>query len=266
MRFSINVDTLYDSLPFLGKVKRIASAGFDTIEIWSHRGRPMAGLEMLRRELGIGISNFAAHRRGSLADPTDLFVLRGELDTSLEMAERLECPHVTMLSQSLNPNGGAVDPLARSSHAAVDESIATLLGALLEQLPPPEVAAGMHVPTVLLEPRSSKEHAGYRLTSTERGARIVQHVGNPHLKLLFDAHDMAQMGEDVLESAKKFLSVIGYVQIAVTPDASSPGGMRPLLDLLAGVGYTGYVGLECHPNGEDEEMLKRVAETVQPFR
>ena len=107
--------------------------------------------------------------------------------------------------------------------------------------------------TLLLEPLNTKvDHPGYYLTSTPEGLDIVEEVGNPNVRLLYDLYHSAVMGEAPEEVLDGRVHLVGHVHLADAPGRGEPGSgemmWREHLEWLDEHSYNGYVGLEFRPS------------------
>ena len=102
--------------------------------------------------------------------------------------------------------------------------------------------------TLVLEPLNTRvDHAGYYLETTAEGVQIVDEVGSPAVRLLFDAYHAAVMGEDVAAEARAHAARIGHVHVADAPGRHEPG-----------TGQVDYRGLLRRPGRERLRRLGRL--------
>jgi sugar phosphate isomerase/epimerase len=137
----------------------------------------------------------------------------------------------------------------------------------------PEGTWGQHRDTVLREMAfcaREAERAGLRLlVENERGIYgdlpercldVVQAVGSPALRLLFDPANFIQCGAVPYPDAWELLRPhVAYVHVKdarradgqVTPAGEGDGRLPEFLRALAASGYDGFLSLEPHLRGED---------------
>ncbi len=94
-----------------------------------------------------------------------------------------------------------------------------------------------------------KGHPGYQGDHLDYCIEIVNKVGSPALKLLFDVYHVQIMDGDIIRRIRSCVDLIGHVQVAGNPgrgemdatqEVNYPAVMRAFVDS----GYKGYVGLE----------------------
>jgi hydroxypyruvate isomerase len=94
---------------------------------------------------------------------------------------------------------------------------------------------------------------GYLLPRPRDVAALIESVGLPEVRMLYDAYHAARTGADPASEIGAFRDLIGHVQFADCPGRGAPGTGRtrfwPFIDALARAGYRGAVGLEYVPNG-----------------
>ncbi|HEY9012255.1 MAG TPA: TIM barrel protein, partial [Devosia sp.] len=111
-----------------------------------------------------------------------------------------------------------------------------------------------------LEPLNDRvDHPGYYLTSTEEGLDIVDEVGRPEVRLVYDIYHSAVMGEATEAVLKGRLDRVVHVHLADAPGRGEPGSgamdWSDRLEWLEEQGYAGYVGLEYRPTIDTLEGL-----------
>jgi hydroxypyruvate isomerase len=112
---------------------------------------------------------------------------------------------------------------------------------------------------IALEPLNDRvDHPGYFLTSTREGLDVVDEVGRPEIRLLYDIYHAAVMGEPVDLVAGR-LDRIVHAHLADVPGRHEPGtgslDWQARLDWLYAQGYAGLVGLEYRPLAESGASL-----------
>ena len=110
-----------------------------------------------------------------------------------------------------------------------------------------------------------KGHPGYQGDHTEYCVDIINRVGSPHLKLLFDVYHVQIMDGDVIRRIRQHKDVIGHVHTAGNPgrgelDDRQEIAYKPIMEALVEVGYKGYVGQEFIPTRDPLAGLKQAVE------
>jgi hydroxypyruvate isomerase len=105
-----------------------------------------------------------------------------------------------------------------------------------------------------------KGHPGYQGNHTEYCIDIIQRVGSPNLKLLFDIYHVQIMDGDVIRRIRQHKDYLGHIHTAGNPgrgelDDRQEIAYKPIMEALIEVGYQGYVGQEFIPTRDAYQGL-----------
>lgn len=226
------------------RIRAAKAAGLDAVEFWHHSNKDLGAVRAALDETGLTLAGILCEPIAPLTNPESHERFLEGVRVSLAAAQHLGTK--VMIAQA----GDLLPDVARSAqHAA----IVKVLGEAAK------ILEGTGV-VIALEPLNDRvDHPGYYLTSTEEGLDIVDEVGRPEIKLLYDIYHAAVMGEeiDVLDGR---LDRVVHVHLADTPGRNEPGTGRldyaDRLEWLAKQGYDGLVGLEYRPSVPTIETLK----------
>ena len=113
--------------------------------------------------------------------------------------------------------------------------------------------------TLLLEPINQRDKPGYFYSTMGEGAALIETVGAPNLKLMFDVYHVGVSEGDILRRLEHHLPRIGHVQIAAVPSRAEPDegeiAYGAVFDALDNLGYAGWVGCEYRPRAGTDEGL-----------
>ncbi len=110
-----------------------------------------------------------------------------------------------------------------------------------------------------------KGHPGYQGDHIDFCLEVIDKVGSPALKLLFDVYHVQIMDGDLIRRIPSLKGKIGHVQVAGNPgrgelDDNQEINFPPIMRALLDIGYDGYVGLEFIPVGD---TMKSLVQAVQ---
>ena len=255
MRFSICLEMIYPELNFAARAARIREAGFTAVEFWGWEGKDLTALRTLLGQ-AFAVATFSGQRRGSLVDPEGWDVYRAEVQASIPVARSLGCDRLMLLTQEELPDGSA---RPAPPHVTRAEQRANVVAGL-KALAPLAEREGM---TLLLEPLNTRvDHPGYFLDNARDGFAIVEEVGSPHVRLLYDIYHMEVMERGSTRMLLRHLPLVGHIHIADVPGRHEPGtgalDFIGILRALGGAGYTGAVGFEFAPRAGTDEALARI--------
>lgn len=107
-----------------------------------------------------------------------------------------------------------------------------------------------------------KGHPGYQGNHTDYCVDIINRVGSPSLKLLFDIYHVQIMDGDVIRRIRALKDTIGHVHTAGNPgrgelDDAQEIAYKPIMEALIEIGYQGYVGQEFIPTRDPLAGLRQ---------
>ena len=122
-----------------------------------------------------------------------------------------------------------------------------------------DVLSGSKV-VLMVEPLNTRvDHPGYFLPSTTEGLDIIDEVGRPEIRLIYDIYHSAVMDEEISEVLAGRLDRVTHVHLADAPGRHEPGAgtmdWQRRLQWLSDNGYRGMVGLEYKPTIATEKSL-----------
>jgi hydroxypyruvate isomerase len=111
----------------------------------------------------------------------------------------------------------------------------------------------------------NKGHPGYQGDHTDYCMEILNAVGSPRVKLLFDIYHVQIMDGDVIRRIGECGDMIGHIHTAGNPgrgelDNKQEINYPPIMKALLKVGYKGFVGQEFIPT---RDPLKGLTEAVE---
>lgn len=110
--------------------------------------------------------------------------------------------------------------------------------------------------TMVMELLNSKvDHKDYMCDNTKWGAGLVDKIGSPNFKLLYDIYHMQIMEGDVINSIKKYKDYISHYHTGGVPgrneiNESQELNYKAIMKAIAATGYKGFVAQEFIPTRE----------------
>ena len=247
LRLSACIEMIFRDLPVIERLRAVAASGLSAYEFWQLDGKDVDAMRREQESLGIRCAAFAGTARVPLVDQSRRAEYLAANRVALEAAATLGCGVLLVTVGNTLPG---VDRSAQ--HAAV-------VGALKEAAKPAQ-DAGV---TLALEPLNVKvNHAGYFLDRSDEGFAIVEEVGSPSVKLLYDVYHQQITEGNLIPTLTAHLAMIGHIHVADNPGRHEPGtgeiNYRNVFRALANAGYEGFVGLEFHPLDDHAAALASV--------
>jgi hydroxypyruvate isomerase len=233
-----------EHVAMVDRIRAAHMAGIEYIEFWGWRDKDIDGLEHVLQATGVGLTCFLLDPRAAIVDPATHEGFLQALRETASVANRLGAAGVIVLT-----GDARADVPRAAQHAAV-------VAALKAAAP---IAAGAGL-TLLLEPLNTKvDHVGYFLDTTVEGLDIVEEVGSPAVRLLYDLYHSAMMQEVTADVLVGRGHLIGHVHIADAPGRHEPGSgaidWTARLREVREAGYAGAIGLEYRPTTRTEDTL-----------
>lgn len=243
MRFSANTGFLFKDLPFLERIHAAARAGFDAVEFhdeWRHEAPD--DLRAALREAGLpllGLNTCMEEGHGA-AIAGQQGAAREDIEQAIEAARALEGRAVHVLAGKVEADEETLETYRANLAHAAERAAAARSAAAPDGL------------TVLVEPLSRAATPLHPVRTVDRAAKIVEEVGAPNLRIMFDLYHIHQEGDDIAAAFARHAARVGHVQIAdpetrSEPRTEGPHAIGPLLRALRAAGYNGPFGCEYRP-------------------
>lgn len=246
MRFSANLGFLWTELSLPDAIRAAGRAGFAAVEChWPYDLQPEAVKSALL-ETGLPMvcintrrDNRAKGGRGLAAVPGREADARSVIDEALNYAAAIDAMGVHVMA------GSASGPEAR------DVYLSNLRWAS-------ERARALGI-MILIEPLNRHDAPDYYLRSTDQARDIIEAVGHPALRLMFDCYHVGRTEGDLTSRLADLLSIIGHIQIASVPDRGAPDHgeieYQTIIAALKKLGWDQPLGAEYSPIGSTDSSL-----------
>jgi hydroxypyruvate isomerase len=252
VQFSVMIWTLKKLGTFEENLERVAQAGYSHVELTGEFKQWSEGdyRRILARMQALNISVDATSGVSpGFAGPQDAFL--AALKDMVPIAKRLQCNKILLLS------GKRIDGAAPGSqHAAAIEALKRAADVLS--------SASL---TAVIEPIDRIENPPIYLDGVTEAFEIVEAVGSPSIKVLYDVyHEQREFG-NLTEKFEKNIAQVGLIHIADVPGRHEPGtGEIDYLNIyrkLAQLNYKGLIAMEFYPTNDIVETLRRAREQAQ---
>lgn len=245
LKLSANLGLLWRERDLAEAMQAAAWAGFEALELHFPYDLPPATLSHALEQAGLPLLGLNTAPGDQLGDfglaalPGREAEARAAIDQALGYAKTLGARSVHVMA------GKAKGPAARN--------------AFIEALAYATEEAETARINILIEPLNDRDVPGYFLTDLEVARDMIQAVGAPNLKIMYDCYHRQIMRGDHLEQIKAALGDIGHIQFAAVPDSGEPDqgeiNYRWLLPAIQDLGYGGWFGAEYRPRGTMHQGL-----------
>ncbi|MBV2143034.1 TIM barrel protein [Falsochrobactrum sp. TDYN1] len=251
VKFSANLGFLWQEMPLPDAIRAAKAAGFDAVECHWPYAFEVGEISAALRETGLSMLGLNTNRGDVGAGDNGLAAIVGREEEARQAIRQ------------------AVDYAAALEAACVHVMAGKAQGdeahrAFLNNLSYACELAAPHGITVLIEPLNHRDAPGYFLKTSAQALAIIEELGAPNLKLMFDCYHIQIMEGDISKRLEALLPHIGHIQIAAVPDRGEPDhgelDYRHILRLLASIGYERPVGAEYRPAGSTDAGLSWMKE------
>lgn len=243
LTFSANLGFLWNDLPLPEAILRAHQAGFAAVEChWPYEHDPAAvraaldetGLPML------GLNTVPGDSFGLSARP-DQARARAAIEQAVAYAEVIDAKAIHVMA------GVAQGPTAR---ARFEDNL--------------RFACDLTDRMILIEPINHFDVPGYFLNTTDQACEIIDAIGAPQLKLMFDCYHVARTEGRTLDRLRALRQVIGHIQIAAVPDRGAPDhgtlDYQSVFAALRDMAWDRPIGAEYKSNGDAAQDLGWMAQ------
>ncbi len=247
LRPSVCIDAVLSDLSFDDALRIVAVSGIGAFEFWGWWDKDLSQLLSARDAHQLRISACCT-KFISLVDPATRADYLAGLEESIAAAKRLDCG--TLISQVGDCRPGV--PRA-DQHACLVQG--------LKQAAPLLEAADV---TLVIEPLNELvDHPGYFLIRSDEAFEIIDEVGSPRVKVVFDIYHQQISEGHLIHNITTNIDKIGHFHAAGNPGRHelSLGELHypSIFEAISETNYDGYVGLEYWPVKNPAEGLREVA-------
>jgi 2-dehydrotetronate isomerase len=235
VKFSANLNMLFQEVPFLDRFAAAAEAGFPGVEILNPYVKPPAEVAEKLRASGLECAlinvprgNWDAGERGLAAVPGREQEFEEHLSQGVAYCSTLGCERLHVLAGVGGDHGTYISNLRRAARRAAGQGI-----------------------TLTLEALNPHDMPGYFLRTQAQSAAVVEELGESNVKMQMDCYHMQITEGDLETKFRKYIALCAHVQIAGVPGRHEPNvgevNYGQVLGVLQELGYKGWVGCEYHP-------------------
>jgi hydroxypyruvate isomerase len=256
------IEPFFTDLGYADRIRKVAELGFTTYEFWFHDKRfdgkglvpekkDFDQIAELNAKYGLATSDFVFnHPDGgviaALIQKKDRQKLLDTIEEMIGLAKKIGC------RQLVSGSGNRVKGFTREM----------ALECMVESLRALAPICEKNGITLIVEPFNTRvDHPDYFLDNPVTCVQVLEKVGSPNVKMLFDIYHMQIMYGNIVSFIRKNIRHIAHFHIAGVPGRHEPekGELNYpfILKEIDSIGYTGQFGLEYWPTLEPSESLIR---------
>jgi hydroxypyruvate isomerase len=251
LTYAVNIEMTWTRLPYPERIRKVKEAGFTHYEFWPWRGKDIDEFKKLNQELGLTPSQFSASPVKGFGhgitnpDPARREEFEEEIRSALPAARKLGVKKLCVVA------GEETKGYSRDEQT---QAVITALKAGAKIVGPEGI-------TIILEPLNILvDHPRQLVVHSAHAASILQAVGSPNVKMLFDIYHQQISEGNLTGNIRKYHDLIGYYQLADHPGRHEPTtGEINYAFVLHAIHETGYrdpIGMEMSPKGDPMAAFK----------
>jgi len=249
MKFSVCTDALFGGMNTADAIQKCAALGFEAIEFWVWSSKDMKAVKEAADAAQIKIAGFCT-KNMVLTDPSERNAYLEGLSESIEVAK---AAGAGILISQVGPDTG----LPRQ------EQYESIIEGLWAAAP---LLKGTGI-TLAIEPLNLLyDHAGYFLSSSSEGFKIIKEVGCANIKILFDIYHQQITEGNIINNIRDNMEYIAHFHAAGHPGrhelTESELDYRYIFNEIDKLNFNGYTGLEYFPLQKPEIGLETLKRTV----
>ncbi|MGQ9609123.1 MAG: hydroxypyruvate isomerase family protein [bacterium] len=253
IKFSVCIEALYGKIPnYVERIERVASVGMKAFEFWGFGNKDIDAIKSAKDKYGLEVATFGADVGGPLVDPANRSKIVDGLKRSAEIAHKLDCKSLIVTT------GNEIPGVSRDEqHKSIVDGLKIAAKVMEDE--------GL---TLCLEPLNILvNHKGYYLYTSSEAFQIVDEVGSPNIKILYDIYHQQITEGNLITTITANIGKIGHFHLADVPGRHEPGtgeiNYRNVFKSISQTGYDKFVGLEYWPIGSDDDSLKMLLDMTK---
>jgi hydroxypyruvate isomerase len=181
-----------------------------------------------------------------LVNPKERDAFLTEINSAIAAAQKVDCKRLVVLT------GNEVPGMTRDAQM---ESCVAGLKAAAPILERSGIAAIVEILNTYVD------HKGYFLYRVRDGVDMMERVGSPNVKLLFDIYHVQIMEGNLIQNIRNHIKQIAHFHVGDVPGRHQPGtgeiNYRNVFKAIYDLGYDGFVSPEYRPT---VPLLENLAE------
>jgi hydroxypyruvate isomerase len=262
MIYSGYLDFWFTDLPLIERVEKFSELGIGRYDVWSWREKPMDDIFAECQKHNAIINSTFDAAGGNLVDSEDHVRCLDAWAESLELAEKLEIPHLFIFSNEvgMRPDGEAwISDLSR------DYTPGQMYANLLEGVAKVMELVEKTTVQVWYEALNTYHiHGGVFINTHDQAADVVRRINHPQLKLAFDCFHQQRSGGNLIQGLEDHQGLYPTVHIGDVPTRQEPGtgeiNFENIAKKLHELGFDGLIGMEFVPSTTEAEAFAKVKE------
>jgi hydroxypyruvate isomerase len=252
LKFSVCIEALYNKYPFIERIEKVSAIGMKYFEFWGWGNKDIDAIKSAKDKYGLEVAIFGADAGGPLVDPANRIKIADGMKKSAVVAHKLDCKRLILTT------GNEIAGVSRNDqHRSIVEGL-KIAARIMED----------EDLTLCLEPLNVLvNHKGYYLSTSKEAFQIVDEVGSPKVKILYDIYHQQITEGNLIDTITANIDKIGHFHFADVPGRHEIGtgeiNYKNVFKSISETKYEGFLGTEYWPIGSDDESLKNIMEMTK---
>jgi hydroxypyruvate isomerase len=246
-----------------------------SVSWWCFAGKQLSPNELIAAATDIGYAGFdlvpAEHWQAIRDAGLEIASIFGHQTlqdglNKLSNHDRIEAEVLENLVQAQKHGIHGLVCFSGNRHGDDDEKGVEVTAAGLSRVAGAAQEAGVDLVLELLN--SKVDHPEYQCDSTAWGVEVMERVGSPRVKLLYDIYHMQIMEGDLIRTIRQYNQYFGHYHTAGNPgrnelDENQEIYYPAVIKAIEETGYDGFVGHEFVPLGDPVTSLRQAYEVCR---
>ena len=240
------------------RIRAAKKNGFDALEILGWKDMDLEAVAATLKETGMKISAILIQSRDeekqALIANTHGIVWKDAHGAFVDaLGETLEAAKILGVTKIVVTTGNERSDVSRGvQHDLIVDALK--LGA--------DVVKGSGVQIVLEPLNILVNHMGYFLVTTKESIEVINEVGRPEVRLLFDVYHQQISEGNVIRNITENIGLIGHIHVGDNPGRLEPGtgeiNYKNVFKAIKEAGYSEFVVFECGRSVDAETVCRNM--------
>ena len=250
MKYSFCIETMFDDLPIYDRVAVAKDCGADAVEIYNPALYDCKKFAALLAQHNLPMVECGLVEGWDTRLNAPIEILKNNLNRTISLGKELGCAAFTG-----HVAEGDIDPV--KERAVLVENLKQLA----------EICEREDVTINIEILNSVYDSKGYLLDTTRKAAAVLDEVGSPRIKLLYDFYHTQIMEGNLIRTIQDHVNYIGHFHGSGIPERSelflSEINYPPVIRAVENAGYQGWFGLEYWPTYDHRKSLRDVMDYLK---
>ena len=246
LKFSVCIEMLFRKLAMEERIRQVARSGARAFEFWGWQNKDLELISKAARANKLKVATFVGNPGAPIVAASQKAAFKKTVADSIAVAQKLRTRALIITTGQALPKVSR-----RRQHSAIVSALKSVAS----------MCERARIVLALEPLNTTVDHKGYYLDSSQEAFEIVDEVGSPAVKVLYDVYHMQIMEGDLIRTMTTNAARIGHIHIGDNPGRNEPGtgeiNYPNVFSAIKKMKYTGFTGMEFRPTGNDFHAVKQ---------